>query len=297
MDSFVDRQVRFMLGDFYGVAEVDPPPLSELLPTKNGKTGVISHIRFMEEAKKRCWSRAYIVSSEYDEHYDKNVFLISHSRLYGHRGNPLFPFSTSIPLGHCMFVFDTTAFCNKKDIFFWRGSTTGYSGMENIKNNLRYKFVSELFNVPNIDIGFSGFCQDVYEKWSKEYLNYAKEYVSIKEQTANKFILCLEGNTFPSNLGWALSSNSCPVIVYPFEFECYIHGQGLIPWQHFIPVKRDLTDFFEIMEWCFKDENQQKCEEIAKAGKIYMAPYNDPLLYREIIDTFFDMLPWIRGGI
>ena len=297
MDTFVDSQVRFMLGDYYGVSEVDPPPLSELLPTKNGKVGAISHIQFIEEANKRCWTRPYIISSEYDEHFDKKMFLISHSRLYGHRGNPLFPFRTSIPLGQCMYVDDTTTFHNKKNIVFWRGSTTGYYGMEILKDNLRYKFVSELFNVHNVDIGFSGFCQDVYEKWKPEYLKFGKGHVDIKEQTVNKFILCLEGNTFPSNLGWVLSSNCCPIIAYPFEFECYLHGQNLVPWKHFIPVKRDLTDFKEILDWCLKDENQQKCEEIAKAGKLYMAPYNDQELYKKVIDTFFDMLPWIRGGI
>jgi len=286
-----------MLGKFYGVDEVEPPPVEELLPTKNGNVGPHSHIKFMEEANKRGYSCAYTISTEYDEHVDKNVFLISHSRLTEHGGNPLFPYHTSVPLGPYMFVNDTTSFCNKKNIVFWRGSTTGYNGMDNLKDNVRYKFVSELFTVPNVDIGFSGFCQDIYKKWQSEYLKFEKGPVSIKDQTMNKFIICLEGNTFPSNLGWVLSSNCCPVIVYPFEFECYIHGQGLIPWRHFIPVKRDLTDFKEIMEWCLNSENQTKCEEIAKAGKIYMAPYNDSELYREVIDTFFDMLPWIRGGL
>lgn len=297
MDTFINKQVRFMFGDFYGVAEVDPPPPSKLLATKNGITHAVPHKLFVSEAEKRLWPYANIVSSDLDEHCNNNMFLISHSRLHGHRGNPLFPHHGHIIIGVNRLVLDTTTFNDKKNIIFWRGATTGYNGMENINDNLRYKFVSELFNVPNIDIGFSGFGQDVFNKWSNEYLKYSKPVVSIADQMANKFILCLEGNDVASNMGWVLSSNSCPIIAYPFEFECYIHGQGLIPWEHFIPVKRDFTDFFEIMEWCINSENHAKCEEIAKAGKLYMEPYNDKELYRKIVDTFFYMLPLIRVEI
>ena len=51
------------------------------------------------------------------------------------------------------------------------------------------------------------------------------------------------------------------------------------------------------MEWCINSENHAKCEEIAKAGKLYMEPYNDKELYRKIVDTFFYMLPLIRVEI
>jgi hypothetical protein len=95
-----------------------------------------------------------------------------------------------------------------------------------------------------------------------------------------------------SSFIWALTSNCCPLHVYPFTFEHILFGDGLKEWVHFVPIASDGSDLIEKYEWCLS--NLEKCEVIANNGMSYMKKYNDINIYNRTQKRFFDIWPLTR---
>ena len=68
-----------------------------------------------------------------------------------------------------------------------------------------------------------------------------------------------------------LWSDSVPIVV---KSRCQpLYANSWIPWVHFVPVKQDLTDLVEHIQWC--KDNDDKAQEIAKNGRsLYAKLYN-----------------------
>jgi hypothetical protein len=60
-------------------------------------------------------------------------------------------------------------------------------------------------------------------------------------------------------------SNRPIIIVKPHFCEHWFYD--LVPWKHYIPVKSDLSDLFNIITWCF--ENESSALQIAKNALEY----------------------------
>ena len=57
----------------------------------------------------------------------------------------------------------------------------------------------------------------------------------------------------------------------PFH-EKSIHN-GLIPWIHYVPLRRDLKDLSEKLAWC--EENDSQARDIALEGQRHASVYSD----------------------
>lgn len=107
----------------------------------------------------------------------------------------------------------------------------------------------------------------------------------------HKYIVAVSGNAFPSILGPALHSQSCvflqeqraPQWFYPF----------LEPWVHYVPVKFDLVDLIEKIQWA--RNNDDKCRRIALNGrdfarKWFTAEAQLDYTYHKFKELFWDTL-------
>jgi len=295
-EKFIQTQIQFMYGCYlnniksnkyiYDSFENDDIYIKDVL---NNNYTTNERNRAFTNIIKQYWKKdtdKYILKANWHDntHYEK--FILTYNRLFNKKNQVIFPlYGYQNPSS--MYINDTIPFKNKANKLIWRGGSTGD---EEIQKNVRYHVVSKNINISNkIDIGFSHFCQCTYENNKNAYSNLLKNNISREEQLNCKFILNLEGNDVGSSFPWALASNCCPLHNYPFKYESYIFGKGIIPYVHFVPIKSDGSDLQSQMKWCF--ENIDKCEEIAYNGKKYMEQYLDVKLYRKIIEIFIYLYP------
>jgi hypothetical protein len=85
-------------------------------------------------------------------------------------------------------------------------------------------------------------------------------YISFPELTLKyKYLIDIGGNGYSGRLKYLLFSKR-PIFLVDRPYIEYFHDE-LIPFQHYIPVKRDLSDLLEQVNWA--RENDEKCLEIA----------------------------------
>lgn len=159
---------------------------------------------------------------------------------------------------------DNILFKDKINKIFWRGITTG---TENRRGN-RFDLVKKWFNKNNnIDIGFSGICQNC-----DNYKDYVKGYCSIDTFLRYKYIISVEGNDKDTGLNWKLNSD-CLVMMTRPGVNSWLMETTLIPNYHYILLKDDFSDLEEKFIWC--NNNQNKCIEIIKNANNFMKQFAD----------------------
>lgn len=186
---------------------------------------------------------------------------------------------------------DNLSFDEKSDHVVWRGVPTGTYSFLNKKLNAkelytnekishlrglfpRHNLIPKLYNDEIFNVGFVDYnnAPSKNNKFYKEHIApYLKERLSIKEQLNNKFILAIDGNDGPSNLYWALMSNSL-VLKVQSEWETALCA-GLKEWVHYIPVLNELEDIKEKVEYLLK--NKETCLKIITNANNYMEKINN----------------------
>ncbi len=157
----------------------------------------------------------------------------------------------------------------RKPIFFWRGSTTGISPTGLCRDLQRVRLceiISHQHNQNIFDIGLSGIVQiNKDDARQLEKQGYLKPFMPITNINTYKFHIDIDGN---SN-AWSglfqklLSGGLVFKVESEFGFRQWYYDR-LIPWQHYIPIKKDLSDFLEKVDWAFSNDHQS--QEIALAG-------------------------------
>lgn len=90
-------------------------------------------------------------------------------------------------------------------------------------------------------------------------------FMTLSEQFKRyKYLLYVEGHSASNRLG-ALLGSGCVVIIVKTLFaqaDKLWFSTCLKPFENFVPVKEDLSDLSEILDWCA--QNDLKCQQIAK---------------------------------
>jgi hypothetical protein len=167
---------------------------------------------------------------------------------------------------------------NKIDSVCWRGNhITALSKKYN-----RRHFVKMYYK--NYDIGF-------YPKKDDDYYNanpdMFKNSMTQDEQLKYKYLICLEGNDVGTSLKWQLSSNSIVLMAKP-TIESWLMEGLLEPYVHYVPLKEDLSDLSEVIDWC--KNNDHKCKEISQNARKHMSQFMDQeneLLLHKILCKWF----------
>jgi len=156
---------------------------------------------------------------------------------------------------------------DKKDICIFRGSATG-CGIT-IDNNIRLKAAYLSTQYPNI-------LDAAITDWNarpKKYTDRPIEIIDTSklnfklgnkitniEKSNYKYILYMDGYVSAFRLSSELSMNSVVLIVHS-EYKLWF-SDLLVEYKHYIPVKNDLSNLIEQIEWCIS--NDKLCKKIAK---------------------------------
>ena len=160
---------------------------------------------------------------------------------------------------HFLFVNDTKAWRDKKDIAIFRGD------LGEQKEN-RTLFMEHFANgqSPFVDAASTNRWED-HPEWQKGKL-------TINEHLDYKFIMSLEGNDVASNLKWVMSSNSIAVTPRPTCETWFMEGK-LIPNYHYIEVKEDFSDLEERLQHYI--DHPEEAEAIIQHAHEYVNQFRD----------------------
>ena len=171
---------------------------------------------------------------------------------------------------------DDIPFNQKKDKLVWRGATTGkfWRDGTDFPYSSRFYVHEAKYRHENIDVGYSSIGQLTESIPLVGALkSHLKSKLSMAEQLQSKFLLSLEGNDVASGLKWMLYSNSTVVMPKPM-CESWACESFLVPFEHYIPVKHDLSDLDDVYEWCM--EHLAECKSIAENASRYISNFLSP---------------------
>jgi hypothetical protein len=105
-------------------------------------------------------------------------------------------------------------------------------------------------------------------KMNKEYEKKygVSKFMSFAEFSNYKYILHLDGHAGAVRLGKTMGLHSL-LLIPDTDFTIWIQ-EYLLPWVHYIPIKKNLSDLVEKIRWC--KMNDYKCKKISEeCNKIY----------------------------
>lgn len=185
---------------------------------------------------------------------------------------------------------------SKKPICIFRGSATG-CGIT-IENNIRLKAAHMSIQFPNIlDVAITD-----WNARPKKYMNtpiqiidpskfdfkLADKKITNIEKSGYKYILNMDGFVSAFRLSSELSMNSV-VLIVESEYKLWF-SHLLVEFEHYIPIKSDLSDLIEKIQWCIL--NDKKCKKIAENSVVF---YNKYLTKDAILDYMQNKLNIIHS--
>lgn len=234
------------------------------------------------------------------------------TRMPGQPGTALFPLQNYMEVGCGQFpdrLLDDVPWTEKRSQIVWRGFFSGNTRRDgkillahdcvvnaaqgrdaasaladNFASFARFRAVIKAASTDCLDARFTG--------WSELPERLADNQVvtellrpmhgdplSIRDQLGFRYLLCLEGNDYPTSLFWSLASNSLVLMPKPV-WETVFH-ESLEPWTHYVPVAADLSDLEQRFAWC--EDHQSEVLDMVAAANRYIEPYQNFEL-RNILD-------------
>jgi hypothetical protein len=111
-------------------------------------------------------------------------------------------------------------------------------------------------------------------------------YLSLQEQEEYRYIINLDGHVSAFRLSIELGMGSV-ILLVDSKWKLW-YSDMLIPYQHYVPVKSDLSNLVKQIQWC--RDNEKKCQEIVANSTAF---YNTYIQEKGILDylqkTLVDM--------
>lgn len=170
-------------------------------------------------------------------------------------------------------VADDNAWTDRSNLLMWRGWVTGRAAiaapeMDWRDQNIlpRTRMCLRLKDVPQTDAKLTGPVDPAVSEFLTRY-ELMGMYVANLSWFGMKFALDIDGNTNAwSGLFTKLLMGCCVIKVTSAEgYRQWYYG-ALEPWVHFVPVRSDMTDLVEKIEWC--RAHLSEAESIARAGRV-----------------------------
>jgi hypothetical protein len=154
---------------------------------------------------------------------------------------------------------------DRKPLLFWRGNLGGYH-----RPTIRMNIVEKLINNENTDVKFGFTNESHIDMIPKEHIG---ERSSIQEHFQYKFLLMVDGTTYPSNLQWVFGSGSVPVLITHPGNNWWFKNL-LKPMENYVPIKYDLSDLEEKIKWLVEndDEAHKITENALKFSEVIFTP-------------------------
>lgn len=156
----------------------------------------------------------------------------------------------------------------------WRGSTTGlfHQHLEDLDLLSRYQMCQIVSRFGSFaDVGLNAVVQAAdpgQEGLIKDRLmseGLFKPFLPMTDMARCRYILDIDGNSNSWNFMMKLRLGCCVLRVGSDWHQWFM--PRLLPWVHFVPIGKDLTDTESKINWCL--ENAAECAEIAKCGTAF----------------------------
>lgn len=163
---------------------------------------------------------------------------------------------------------------DRKDSAFWRGGASGFD-----RPSIRTSVTAELLDHPHTDVRLT--------KWSgwEESQAIPETFFShradLEEHIRHKYILIIDGNCIASSHQWVFGSGSVPVMITHPDNR-YWFRKHLKPMVNYVPIKYDLSDLKEQIDWLVA--NDDKAKEIASNAMLLSDTIFTPEYQRSYID-------------
>jgi hypothetical protein len=200
---------------------------------------------------------------------------------------------------------DSYQWADKKSDVIWRGQLSGISKCitdpiendgpvnlwDNLENDflkcLRMNFVYKFGKDYNIKFSEIKTSKEWYSKRKRPPKNAEKNEIFLKklifeneyligvnvpfdEQLKYKYILDLDGNNSPGSTISIMKSNSLMIRPEP-KWHTVIFF-NLKPWEHYVPLKYDGSDFEQKLDWC--KSNDDECAKISKRANKHISQFD-----------------------
>ena len=155
---------------------------------------------------------------------------------------------------------DILPWVQKKNVMFWRGSSTGGNiSWDNWKTIPRIRLVMMSNETPDtLDAKITDVVQiKDNTKGLKEYLEhkgFVSDRIPFTEFHRYKYLINIDGNSCAwDSMFLKLKSNSVVFHVDNDNIQWYY--DRLIPWKHYIPIKPDLSDLYLKYKWALSNDD------------------------------------------
>ena len=160
----------------------------------------------------------------------------------------------------------------------WRGGCSGYGDAQAI----RVKFTEKIYDHdPNTDVRLSNWWSD--NKNIPDHL--FSDRIDHTEFFKYKIFFIVDGNVIASNHMYGFASGSVPFIIS--KAKCWF-TDFIIPFVHYIPIKYDLSDLIEKIEWV--NENDELAKKIAENAYEFSRTHFSPEYQKQYIKTQIQQL-------
>jgi hypothetical protein len=165
---------------------------------------------------------------------------------------------------------------DRSDDILWRGSSTGTGDVASADMRAdnptlipRSRLCLLLRDVPGVDAQLVNAVQAPDREMALAWLKQARilgEERAPAEWLGRKFAIDIDGNCNAwANLFTRLLLGCCVIkVASPQGYRQWYYGD-LVPWRNFVPVKSDMSDLVEKIDWC--RSHVAECEAIAAAGQ------------------------------
>lgn len=178
----------------------------------------------------------------------------------------------------------------KKAVF--RGSSTGVGVTEETNKRLKALQIGTE-NKDILDVGITKWNTRPRKHETEVYLRTIERStypvigkLSPLEQSRYAYVLNIEGHVAAYRLSYEMSFGSV-ILLVDSEWKMWF-SRFIIPWKHYVPVKADLSDLVEKVQWCI--QNDDECKQIAHNSIEF---YNKYLSMDGVLDylqkTFIDV--------
>ena len=159
------------------------------------------------------------------------------------------------------FMVSSPPWAMRKCQALWRGNTTGIRIYEHWRGLPRLQLCELANSTPNkeiFDVGVSSFAQ-ISKNEAKEIkaLGYARGFVPMTSSSRYKYQIDIDGNSNAwSALFQKLLSGSAVLKIASLNNFRQWYYDALIPWVNYVPVKSDMSDLVEKIQWLIDHDDE-----------------------------------------
>lgn len=180
---------------------------------------------------------------------------------------------------------------DKRNELVWRGATTGPDKGHDSRHSRAWICEVANRNASNssIDVAYTAVGQgSIHWQAGGQIAQWQRPHLPMRKQLEAKYLLSLEGNDVASGLKWMMGSQSCVLMPEP-TVESWFCESLLEPWNHYVPVEKDLSDIEEKLDWCSSHDDASRA--IGENGSRFAQQFTNAEIERSLFDEV--MLWWV----